>query len=97
MKTALLCRPPEGSDGHDERWPFSSKDLEIARKAYSVIVGDNPSQALRLDPVIRWQEFAWDAFGDTLRATGFDRYNPGHVTALQWLIDQACDGELTKK
>ncbi len=45
--------------------------------------------ALRLDAVLRWREAAWAEFDEGLRGCGFDRTSPGHLAALQWLIDQA--------
>ena len=70
---------------------LSDSDLKIARKAFSQIVDDDPSRALRLEPVLRWPTGAWEAFTDTLRESGFDRRRLSHLAALQWLIDQACE------
>ena len=89
MENELLCLPSE----HDDRWSFSPEDLRIAKTAFLLIVHGEPRRALRLDSVIRWQPKAWEALSDTLRVTAFDRTNPQHITALQWLIDQACDAE----
>ena len=75
---------------------FSPAELEIADKAFWLIVGDDPSRALRLDPVCRWSVAAWDALADTLRESAFDSHRPGHLAALQWLIDKACDADLKK-
>ena len=89
MEEELLCLPSE----HDDRWSFSPEDLRVAKTAFALIVNGDSRRALRLDSVIRWQPQAWEALSDTLRATTFDRTNPQHITALQWLIDQACDAE----
>jgi hypothetical protein len=70
---------------------FSSEDLTYARRAYTLLNGDEPGRALRWDPVLRWTEATWTANARILKDSGFDRRRPGHITALQWLIDQACD------
>jgi hypothetical protein len=71
--------------------PFAPSDLEIARPLFDALVGDDPRRALALDPVLRWSADFWSAFADTLRETGFSPKNPGHLAALQSLIDQACE------
>ena len=70
---------------------FSGADLAIARKAFVLIVNDNPARVMQLEPVLRWKEEAWLALNGALLESGFDRHRPAHLTALQWLIDQACD------
>ena len=75
--------------GFDVNWAFSPEDLEIAKLAFALVVGDDPRRALRLDAVLRWRDAAWDEFDEGLRKCGFDRTSPGHLAALQWLIDQA--------
>ena len=75
--------------GLDVGGSFSPEDLEIAQDAFSLIVGDDPRRALRLDTVLRWRPGAWAEFDDKLRECGFDRKRPGHLAALQWLIDKA--------
>jgi len=70
---------------------IAPEDLEVARTVFDVIVGGEPHRALALDPVVRWPRTAWSAFSDCMRAAGFDFHNPGHLAALQSLIDKACD------
>jgi hypothetical protein len=70
---------------------FSPGDLEIARQVFDAIVGNEPNRALALAPVIQWPPTAWSAFKDAMRTAGFDVRNPKHLTALQSLIDKACD------
>ena len=79
--------------GFDVSWSFSPEDMEIARAAFRLIVDDDPRRALRLDAVLRWREPAWAEFEHGLRESGFDRTNPGHLAALQWLIDQAYEDD----
>ena len=70
---------------------FSDGDLEIATKVFALIVGDNPARALALAPVCQWSAGYWTDHASALLACGFDRLRPGHLTALQWLLDRACD------
>ena len=75
---------------------FSPEDLVIARKAFVLIVNNAPGRVLQLEPVLRWSAEEWAALAGALRESGFDRSRPAHLTALQWLIDQACNGEAKK-
>ena len=71
--------------------PFTPLDLEIARPVFEALIDGDPKRALALEPVLRWPADDWTALASTLRETGFDPKKPGHLTALQSLIDQACD------
>jgi len=70
---------------------YTPLDLEIARPVFEALIDGDPRRALTLDPVLRWSADAWAALAYTLRETGFDPKRPGHLTALQSLIDRACD------
>lgn len=70
---------------------FNPDELEIARQVFEVIVGDEPKRALALAPVVQWPTTAWSVFTNTMQTVGFDFRNPRHLTALQSLIDEACD------
>jgi hypothetical protein len=70
---------------------YTLLELEIARPVFEALVDGDPKRALMLDPVLRWPADAWSALATTLRQTGFDPRRPGHLTALQSLIDQACE------
>ena len=75
----------------DVTWAYSPEDIEPAKGALALIVGDQPKRVLMLDAVVRWPESAWTAMNSMLRECGFERTKPGHLAALQWLIDQACE------
>lgn len=71
--------------------PFTPADLEVAQAVFDVIVAGEPRRAHALDPVIRWPKAAWSAFTEAMRIAGFDSHKPSHLSALQSLIDKACD------
>ena len=70
---------------------FAPNDMVVAQAVFEAIVGEQPRRALALEPVVRWPRSAWLAITDCMRAAGFDYRNPGHLAALQSLIDRACD------
>ena len=70
---------------------YTPLELEIARPVFEALVDGDPKRALALDPVLRWPKDAWSALASTIKQTGFDPKRPGHLTALQSLIDQACE------
>ncbi|HUN70657.1 MAG TPA: hypothetical protein VMU46_17825, partial [Burkholderiales bacterium] len=70
---------------------FAPNDMLVAQAVFEAIVGEQPRRALALEPVVRWPRSAWLAITDCMRAAGFDNRNPGHLAALQSLIDRACD------
>lgn len=75
----------------DKSVAYTPLDLEIARPVFEALIDGDPKRALALEPVLRWPADDWTALASTLRETGFDPKKPGHLTALQSLIDQACD------
>ena len=79
--------------GIDVSWSFLPDDLEIARAAFSLIFADDPRRAIPMKPVLRWSESFWSEFADELAECNFDRTSPGHLAALQCLIDQACEAD----
>ena len=79
--------------GIDVSWSFSPDELEVARAVFSVIFGDDPRRALPTKPVLRWPGEFWIEFAPELLECGFDKTNPGHLAALQCLIDQACEAD----
>jgi len=70
---------------------YTPLELEIARPVFEALVGGDSKRALTIQPVLRWSAEAWTALAPILKKAGFDPKKPGHLTALQSLIDQACE------